>query len=187
MLDIFTDQQLHEPEANGKNYLVVHGENEFSFSSKLGDLIEKIEPGKTVHWVSAGDWSMHEMLVAFIAKTGPADVIISSYAFSETPTRVLASLIDDGLIKSLTCIIDSRVDTRSASALAMLRNCADDMLLTATHAKVTIVEGDYLSYAIVGSANYTVNKRFEAGIITDCKEAISFHKKWINDAFIRAE
>lgn len=157
----------------------------FCDSEKLVDVINQVDHGKTIHWFSTGDWSMHQMLQKLLEKTGPADVWISSYAFSEKPARLLCDLKDTGAIKKLSCIIDSRVDVRSASALSMMRNKCDALKLCATHAKVTILKNDQWFLVVVCSANYTTNKRIETGCICTNAVIANCYKTLIEDELKR--
>jgi hypothetical protein len=147
--------------------------------SSLDGVINGLDKCPLVHWYSYGDWSMHQLLKALLQKTGPADVLISSYAFSETPTRVIAVLKNDGLIKRLDCVIDSRVETRTAGSMQLLRGICDGLALVATHAKVTLIKSSNMVVTVVGSANYTENKRYEAGIVTTNESVFNFHLSWI--------
>jgi hypothetical protein len=150
-------------------------------SAKLQDLINLVDHGRSIVWVSLGDWSMHQLLQKLLEKIGPADAWISSYAFSEKPARTLCDLKATGVIKNLYCIIDSRVDVRSASALAMLRNACTELKLCSTHAKVTVLKNDNWFLVVGGSANYTTNKRIESGYISTSAVVASFNQKWIID------
>ncbi|MGN6477253.1 MAG: hypothetical protein ACTHKV_08505 [Flavipsychrobacter sp.] len=156
-------------------------------SNKIYDVLAMVEPGSCVHWVSAGEWSVHDLLLGLLQISGPASVFLSSYAFSEHPARLIADLKGRKLITSLHCLIDSRIDKRSASALTLVQNCADQCKLINTHAKVTVIENKEHIYCIVGSANYTTNKRFEAGMIIGDTAVANFYKKWIVDELSRTK
>jgi len=146
---------------------------------KLQPVIDLVDHGKTVHWVTEGDWSMHQLLEKLLEKTGPADVWISSYAFSELPARKLADMKLAGMIERLICVIDSRVDVRSASALTIMKNTSSNIKLCHTHSKVTVIKNDTWFLVVVGSANYTTNKRYETGLISTDASVAKFHLKWI--------
>lgn len=135
--------------------------------------------GCAFQFVSNGHWSMHNLLQLILDKTGPAFVYISSYAFSEIPARMIAEKKTDGLIKTLACLIDSRVDVRSAGALQLLKNTADRLKLCATHAKVTVIANKEWHFTVVGSANYTTNKRYESGLIFEDKQLADKNIHWI--------
>lgn len=173
--------------ANSSGAMVKHLVNKFSASNKIHDVLALVEGNACVHWVSEGEWSVHDLLLGLLQMSGPATVYLSSYAFSEYPARLIADLKSRKVITQLHCLIDSRIDKRSASALNLVRNCADRLKMVNTHAKVTVIENEMHTFCIIGSANYTTNKRYEAGmIITD--DAVSyFHKKWICDELERTK
>lgn len=187
MLDIFTPAATVAAEADEGQSLIQLADNSYPVSRKLTEVVKMIEPGKTVHWVSNGDWSMHELLMALLEMTGPAYVHMSTYAFSEKPARVIADLVASKQILGLWCLIDSRVDVRSASALSLVQSCARECRLIDTHAKVTVVSTNDRQFVVIGSANYTTNKRFEAGVIIEDFEAAVFHQKWIHNELIPVE
>jgi hypothetical protein len=153
----------------------------FCESQKLIDVVNLVDHGRTVHYQSHGDWSMHQLLEKLLEKTGPAEVWISSYAFSETPARVIANLWPN-VITRLNCVLDSRIDVRSASALTIIRSTACSFSLTHTHAKVTVIRNKEWTISVAGSANYTTNKRIEVGVISCDAVIASFHQKWIENA-----
>lgn len=157
-----------------------------SESMLLNDIMKNVSPGVCVFWVSNGDWSMHEMLLALLEKTGPADVWMSTYAMNETAARVISQLKDENVIEHLYCLLDDRVDVRSAGSLQLIRAMTDKCTLLHTHAKVTAIRNSKFKISVIGSANYTENKRFEAGIVVcDDKvtdQQISWIEKALNDA-----
>lgn len=159
------------------------GEQYFPSSKKLDDTIALVQEGRAVHWVSDGDWSMHDLLASLINFTGPAAVYLSSYAFSEYPARLIAEFVSKKTITELHCLIDKRLDVRSASALSIIKNIATRLELVNTHAKVTVLENKKTMVVVISSANYTTNKRYESGIVIVDREAANFHKKWMTDAF----
>jgi hypothetical protein len=151
-------------------------------SLHLNDVMEKVKQGQNVIWVSDGLWSMHQLLMSMLDVTGPAIVHISSYAMGETPVRYIVQLKEAGLITELYCVLDNRVDTRSAGSLQVIMSISDEYSLIDTHAKVTVVQNDHWNLTVVGSANYTENKRYEAGIIMTTTAAADQQVKWIKKA-----
>lgn len=163
--------------------LICEGMSEFmSNSFALSDVISLVKNDTTVYWVSNGDWSMHEMLMALLDITGPAHVAISSYAMSESPARIIALLKEKGSILSLISVLDNRIDVRTAGSFQLMKGISDKMVLVDTHAKVTVITNEDWNIAVVGSANYTENKRYEAGIISTNPLVVAMQLKWINKA-----
>jgi len=150
----------------------------------LKSVVKLIEPSSIIYWVSDGKWSMHEMLLELLNITGPAKVHISSYAMCETAARVLAQLRNTKMITELYCLLDNRIDVRSAGAFQLIKAISDKCVLIDTHAKVTCIENDTWKLAVIGSANYTENKRYECGIITVWDSAVDMQIKWIKKALL---
>lgn len=151
-------------------------------SNALRDVIDLVEQNSLVYWVTYGEWSMHDMLVSLLNITGPAHVLISTYAMSENPARILAQLKDAAMIQSLRVLLDNRVDTRTAGSFQLMMNMSDELALTETHAKVTVIKNEEFNIAVIGSANYTENKRLECGVITTVEAAVNMQFNWITKA-----
>ena len=150
-----------------------------SESRELKDLIVLAAEKYDVVWVSAGEWSMHQMLLSLLNVTGAAMVMISSYAMGETPARVLAGLKEDKMISELHCVLDDRVDVRNAKSLQLIKNISNSFKLVSCHAKVTLIKNEDWCITVIGSANYTENKRYEAGIISHCPNMYEMNKRWM--------
>lgn len=174
------NEQQKETAGDGQSF---PGENVYPANMKLQSVLAMLSNSRCVHWVSEGDWSMHDLLFSLLDYTGPANVYLSSYAFSEFPARMIAEYKSRKIIKDLFCLIDKRLDVRSASALTMIKNVATRLELVNTHAKVTVIENDEHLIVVIGSANYTVNKRYECGVIITDSAAALFHKNWMINAF----
>lgn len=181
MLDIFSTIE-NETVSTGAMKHVQVGSFSFPIHNSVLEVADLLDSAKHVHWVSRAEWSAIDLLLSILAKHDLAPTIyMSTYAFSEKPARVLANLLDEGKISLLYCVIDSRVDVRSQSALQLIKGCATKLVMADTHAKVTTIIYPEHRYTIVGSANYTSNKRIEAGIVSTCAEVSMFHYKWIAD------
>lgn len=154
-----------------------------SNSNKIENVLEQVSSDCCVHWITAGDWSMHDLLIGLLYISGPASVYLSSYTFSEHPARIIADLKARKIITELHCLIDSRSDKRSGSALTLVRDCATRCKLVNTHAKITIVENEKIRIVVIGSANYTTHKRYEAGVIVSSGQVVDFHKNWMVNEF----
>lgn len=147
--------------------------------NQLEEVIGAIEPGKLVEFVSAGDWSTHELLFYILSKTGPADVYIATWSMGEYAARWLLRMLEDGMITNLVGVIDFRTKNRHPDAFQLAKNILAKMRLCSLHAKVTVIENKDWCITITGSANYTNNPRIEAGLILPLRASGEFHKRWI--------
>jgi hypothetical protein len=188
MLDIFATPQTDQ-DSTKEHQAKLQGGQSFTIGPALKGVLDKIgADDQAFFWMTDGAWSMIDMLVGLLQKFGRCEVTLSSYAFSEKPARVIADLKHTGVITKLECIIDSRVDVRAASALTLIQNCADRCVLCDTHAKITMLRSaENKCITVVGSANYTSNKRYEAGIITCSEDVYNFYYGWINLAMDRRD
>ena len=158
---------------------------------KAGECVEKVigvvEMGETIHYASIGEWSMHNLLFHLLQQTGPADVFISTWSVSEDSVRQLIAKVKDGSIRKIYGVFDWRVKLRSPEAFELAKFNIADIRLTTCHAKVTVIENEEWSIAIVGSANYTNNPRIEAGVISCDFTAANFHKTWMLEELKRSD
>lgn len=175
---------LADVEANAKQPFAVAGmQSEHLEGGCINDIISLVNDGNTVHFMTDGAWSQHQLVMSLIfTLTGPAHLLASTYALSETSARCLCKLKDERQIKTMSFLIDNRVETRTAGSLQLLQQLSDKVVMDACHAKATVIIGERLSVVITGSANWTENRRKEIGSITCHPAAVAFHRKWISDA-----
>jgi hypothetical protein len=142
--------------------------------------IGNVEKGTTVKFVTDGAWSMHQMLEYCLELCGPAKVMICTWTITEEPVRAIMRMKDKGMIKELSVLVDHRISTRSASAMQLLKAVADDVKLIKSHAKMTVILGEKMWMSIVGSANFSRNRRLEAGTIFTDNESVMFDFMTLN-------
>ena len=140
--------------------------------------IGEIQKGIAVHFITSGRYSTHDLLLYLLKQTGPADVLISTWSISEMAIRSILQKYTEGIIKSISFLIDPRVKVRNPQPLQILASNFD-YKLKACHAKVALIGNDDWKISIVGSANLTNNPRIERGIIMPFPDVYEFDKKWI--------
>jgi hypothetical protein len=156
-------------------------------SDVVADVFPEIKPGHSYHYASAGLWSVHDLLFYLLHQTGPADVWIATWSMTEDSCRMLVQGLEAGLIRSLRLLIDARVIRRNTAAYNFVKNHADQVRITANHAKVTVIENEAWAIAINGSPNYTNNPRIEAGVVTENRLVARAHKSWIEAEMAKAK
>ena len=140
-----------------------------------------------LHFVSRGQWSMHELLEAMLRRSGPAAVFLTTWTVTEDPVRKIFLLKQEGLIKSLSCVLDYRIKGRKPKPFQLLEHTADRIALTQCHAKAAVVRGESLSLTCLSSANFSRNPRIEAGIICEGEAVADFHQSWIEKTITQNE
>jgi hypothetical protein len=154
---------------------------------KLKILLNKIAAGKSVHYVSNGDWSMHDLVMELLKKYNNAEVFITTYALREFPVRQLILAQEKGDIKSIKMLLDYRAKIRTPEVFQLASMNIGAIFLTSIHAKVTVIKSPVGHVSIVGSANWTQNPRIECGVISLNEELANFHINWIEKIMINAE
>ena len=154
---------------------------------KLDRLVSSIKPGISIHYVSDGDWSTHDLIMRLLQVYKPAELIFTTYALRELAVRQIILSQAAGDITSVKMLIDHRAQVRVPEVYQLASNNFNDIKLTGIHAKVCVLKSPAGSLAIVGSSNWTSNPRVEAGVITMQPEIVDFHYSWINKMLENAE
>lgn len=149
--------------------------------TELFAFVELLMQGDTVHFVTHGRWSAHELLAEVLRRTGPARVALTSWALTEDPVRQLVEMLHSGAITELSLLVDERIEVHSPEAYQLARANIRNIKLTHIHAKVVVIINDAWAVTILSSANITRNKRIEAGAIFENREVADWHYKWITD------
>jgi len=93
----------------------------------------------TIHFVSMGDWSTHDLLFYFLKMTGPADVFFTTWSISEFAIRQLYSYVDTGMITKLSGLFDYRNGIHKPAELQFLKQITSDIKAAKCHAKVVVI------------------------------------------------
>jgi hypothetical protein len=137
------------------------------------------------HFVTDGSWSLHELLEYVLKQTGSAHVQISSFALSEVAIRSFAQLIDEQKIITLNCLFDKSC---RRTKFDLLTYCASisNIRLSENHMKLILIKNNNWSVAINSSANFTPNKRTEAGVITSITSDYNYYADCFQEIFSKA-
>jgi hypothetical protein len=154
---------------------------------KLKAVIDLVEPGVHVHYVSDGDWSMHDLVVSLLEKYGPAELYTTTYALREFPMRQLILAKERGDVTTIKMLIDYRAKMRTPEVYQLASMNLTDIRLIAIHAKVAVIRSAQACVSIVCSSNWTQNPRIEAGSITMDADVAHFHIDWIEKTLQNAE
>jgi len=153
----------------------------------LADAFPALEKDTTYHYASGAAWSAHDMILHFLAFTGPAYVTLATWSLSEGACRQLVSALQDGRITGMACLFDWRVKTRCPDAVAIAKMANCDVRINTCHAKVYCLSNTEWGVSIVGSANLTNNPRIEAGVASTSQQAEEFHRGWIKAEIAKSQ
>lgn len=154
---------------------------------KLKLLIDKLDEEKNTHFVSDGDWSMHDLVTELVKKYGPAELYFTTYALREFAVRQIINALEEKQILSVTLILDYKAKSRTPEVYDLAAMNFTNIFLASVHAKVAVLKCERVHISIVGSANWTTNPRIEAGVISLEKSTAEFHINWINKTIAHAE
>lgn len=146
----------------------------------LESCIQELVPDQAQQFVTAGRWSLHQLLEYLLRRIGPCRLWMTTWTITEEPMRVLLSLIREGLILELNAVLDYRIERRKPEAFQLASNIMTRICLTKCHAKVVVLRNEKWNVTILTSANFSKNPRIEVGTIFTDAGSAAFHSAWID-------
>lgn len=120
--------------------------------------------GMELFGLTKGQFSLTDMIVAILEKTGPANLSISTWTAANGDVSRMLELLRSGQIRSCRWLVDLTFVRRCPQLMAEIRAKfgADAIRVTKTHAKFcTIVNKDW-QIALRSSMNLNQNPRMES-------------------------
>lgn len=145
--------------------------------AKLKECFGNIPRGADVHYVSAGEWSTHDLVAYILDQIGPASLTCCSWSVSRPALEKLVKMMPR--ITELNFLMDWRIHQRGKEVAVWLKENATRFKTSNCHAKVTVLRNAYHNITVVGSANWTNNPRIECGVVSTCESIADFHESWI--------
>jgi len=147
--------------------------------------IGQLENGREHHFYSWGNFNLVRLISYLIKQTGPANVFMTSYSFSQKSIEQLQNRISKGEILSFRVILDNRVRVMSPKPFQMIASSFDYRCIS-VHAKVALLWNDAWKISIVTSQNATDNPKLERGTIFTDEQVFNFDLKVLENEFKRA-
>ncbi len=155
-----TSQEVFSAASFNSNYF-----RKASSVRELVTAIGKLQPGKSVFTFSNGKWSSHDLLAYILQQTGPAKLWFTTWSITEGPLRLMVKLKKDGLLTDVQALIGDRVPVMSPVAWQYASYNLPGIKLSKCHAKVQVIRNADWGVVVMGSANFTNNPRWEAGVV----------------------
>lgn len=150
-------------------------------SDKIQELFPVLKHNTTLHYVSNGEWSTHELIIHLLSLIGPSELYFSTWSLKEHPVRLLLNAMESGHITKLFALLDGRVKVRNPEVFHLAKHNFTEVKQYDCHAKVSVLISESWTITIVGSANMTNNPRVEACILSTVPAVGQFHKTWLLD------
>lgn len=155
-------------------------DREQSLTKSIGIL----EQGKTLHYYSYGNFNLVRLLVYLMKQTGPVNVFMTSYSFSQKSIDALLNQRRLGNLLSFKVIVDNRVRSMSPKPFQMLTTVFD-YRCSSIHAKVALLWNEHWKITVVTSQNATDNPKLERGIIFTDPDVFNFDLNALENEFKR--
>jgi hypothetical protein len=150
----------------------------------LTKAIGLIKPGVNTHFYSFGNFNLVRLIMYLLKQTGPVNLFMTSYSFSNKSIQQLQNHIENDKLLSFQLLIDNRVRSISPKPFQMIASCFN-YRCTSVHAKIALLWNDNWKISIVTSQNATDNPKMERGIIFTDPAVFDFDHKNLADAFLR--
>lgn len=89
----------------------------------LRRVLGQILPDQNKHFVTAGAWSLHDLVDYVVDQIGPIDLIGYTWSITQPAADMLIKMKLDGKIKSMSYLIDGSMSKWSKGAIQTLNHC----------------------------------------------------------------
>jgi hypothetical protein len=135
--------------------------------------------------LTKGQFSLVDIIVSVLEKTGDADVILSTWAAGLRDAKVMKGLLSSGSVTSFKMLCDRSFSSRHEKYSNQIQSIfgSDAIRTTNTHAKFVLISNKDWFVTIKTSMNLNHNPRFESFDIDDNKEIFEFFKSHVDELF----
>jgi hypothetical protein len=174
---------LETPVVNGTGATPGPGRRTFGAGTPavaLADAIGRLQFNNDVHYVSAGAWSLHDLVRYCLAHTGPGALIAFTWSLTPSAAAALIDMKTRGALLSLDLVMDSAQKKLSRGAFHTLRPHCARVRLCQIHAKGFLLAAGVWRVSVVTSQNMTTNPRYEVGVMSTAPVVYAFHRLWLD-------
>ncbi len=155
-------------------------------SSKIDvmDIVGDIKKGMRRFGLTAGQFSMSDLIQYILNQTGPADLFISTWAASSDGLKKTFEFLNNGMLRNIKFMIDTGAKQyRDNQFGALLEKFGDCIRTTRIHAKFFVIRNEKWNIVVRTSANLNRNLRLENFEIDENKDFADFFQKFFDEAF----
>jgi hypothetical protein len=139
--------------------------------------------------LTKGQFSLTDMIEAILAKTGPADLSISTWTAANSDVSRMLELLAGGSIRSCRWLVDLTFMRRCPQLTAEIRAKfgPEAIRVTKTHAKFCTITNDEWKIALRSSMNLNQNPRLESFQVGHDPKLCQFLSQVLNDIWQRQD
>lgn len=134
-----------------------------------------------------GEFSLLDVILVLLERTGPADVSISTWSAGLYDVEVANRFLNTGLIRSIRFVLDvsfkNNGGSRGYSTLLMDMFGEECIRTTRTHAKFVTITNDDYKLSISSTANLNENKRLEIFHFSDDPARAAWYLEIVDELF----
>jgi len=147
--------------------------------------IGRLSPGCEIFVLTYGQFSLIDAVAALVRKTGPADVVLSTWTAGNTDLSASANLLADGAFRSFRMIVDNSFLQRQPGYCRRMVDLFGEEVIRVWkgHAKFAAIRNDEWNIAARTSMNLNTNPRVENLEISDDPGLCDFLFQIADDLF----
>ncbi|MCR9065501.1 MAG: hypothetical protein NXI00_16135 [Cytophagales bacterium] len=149
------------------------------------EAISAFKKNSRIIGLTKGQFSLIDVIVATLEKTGSANVILSTWAAGLRDAKVMKGLLSSGKVTSFNMLCDRSFSSRHEKYATQIENIFGKGCIrtTNTHAKFVLIWNDDWFVTIKTSMNLNHNPRFETFDIDESKEIFDFFHSHVMELF----
>lgn len=144
-----------------------------------------LENGVSIYGFTLGQFSLTDLIVAALERTGPADVTISTWTASGAHIEEAFDLFESGQIRSCRFLLDPGFKSRQPKFCETLvrRFGLNSIRTVANHAKFVVIRNEKWDLVIKTSMNLNNNPRLENFEICEGRELAEYIDGFVDYIF----
>lgn len=152
---------------------------------EAGMALEHFEKGCRIMGLTAGQFSLIDLIHATLQKIGPSHVVCTSWSAGIKDAHNIKWMLDSHLIRTFRLLVDHSFATRQKTyALSIAELFGDENIRTGElHAKFVLIHNENYSVCIRTSMNLNANRTCESFELDENQEIFDFYMGFVENSF----
>lgn len=152
--------------------------------SFLENALQEIREDTTYNIVTQKVINPYSFILVALKHAPIENLYIATYSINLKAISIICSLIDEGLIKNFTLVLNCNMKFKMKGNDVVLLEESEKrdnftIIKKYSHAKVTLIDQTDRKLVISGSGNYSENPKIEQYTVNNNKELFDFHRGWM--------